>query len=101
MNREVCKFLSGTFAGIGYAHAGYAVATSSGIMNEPIFLGRKWGVGLMWTEAVVYTGISVALGYLGWRSQPIKPHELTGPETNGQSKEGATAAPEPLSSVSP
>lgn len=70
MNREVCKFLSGSFAALGYAHAGYAVATSRGMINEPIFLGRRWGVGYMWTEAVVYTAVSLALGYVGWSSKP-------------------------------
>jgi hypothetical protein len=101
MNREVCKFLSGTFAGIAYAHAGYAVATSSGIMTEPIFLGRKWGVGLMWTEAVVYSAISLALGSVGWRSEPRRVQELATSSVNGQSKQSGGAAPEPLSSVSP
>jgi hypothetical protein len=76
MNREVCKFLSGAVAGIAYAHGAYAVATSSGIMNEPIFLGRRWGVGYMWTETVVYSAISLALGYYGWSS---KPEELQEP----------------------
>lgn len=42
MNREVCKFLSGSFAGLAYVHAAYAVATSRGIINEPVFLGRRW-----------------------------------------------------------
>jgi hypothetical protein len=100
MNREVSKFFSGAFAGIAYAHAGYAIAASNGIIDKPIFLGRKWGVGFMWTEAIVYTAISVALGYLGWRSQPIKLQEVSAPETNGQSKEGATAAQVPLSTSS-
>jgi hypothetical protein len=36
VNREMCKFLSGTFAGVAYAHVGYAVATSAGIINEPV-----------------------------------------------------------------
>ena len=66
MNREACKFFSGAFAALAYAHGAYAVATSSGVIDEPVFLGRRWGVGYMWTEAVVYTAISVGLGYLGW-----------------------------------
>ncbi len=70
MKREVCKFLSGAFAGLAYAHAGYAVATSTGIVDEPVFLGRRWGVGFMWTEAVVYSAISLALGYAGWLAEP-------------------------------
>lgn len=97
MNREACKFFSGAFAGIAYAHAGYAVATSRGILDEPIFLGRKWGVGFMWTEAIVYTAISAALGYAGWRSQPVQLREVSAPETNGQSTQAATAAQVPLS----
>ena len=66
MNREVCKFFSGSFAALGYAHAAYAVATTRGIINEPIFLGRRWGVGFMWSEAAVYSALAVALGYAGW-----------------------------------
>lgn len=91
MNREASKFLSGAFAGIAYAHAGYAIAASSGIIDEPVFLGRKWGVGFMWTEAVVYAAVSAALGYVGWRSQPVKPHVVGAPETNGHGKEAAAA----------
>ncbi len=66
MNREACKFFSGSFAALGYAHAAYAVATSRGIINEPVFLGRRWGVGFMWTEAAIYTALSLALGRVGW-----------------------------------
>ncbi|VBA47546.1 hypothetical protein LAUMK142_00812 [Mycobacterium pseudokansasii] len=43
MNREVCKFFSGSFAALAYVHAAYAVATSRGIVDEPVFLGRRWG----------------------------------------------------------
>lgn len=67
MKREVCKFLSGSFAALAYAHAAYAVATSRDIINEPVFLGKRWGVGYMWTEAAVYSAASLVLGYLGWR----------------------------------
>ena len=70
MNREMCKFFSGSFAALAYAHAAYAVATSRGIIDEPVFLGRRWGVGYMWTEAAVYSAVSVALGYVGWVSKP-------------------------------
>ncbi|PQP47904.1 hypothetical protein [Mycolicibacterium austroafricanum] len=69
MNREVCKFLSGSFGALAYVHAAYAVATSRGIINEPVFLGRRWGVGYMWTEAVVYSAAGLAFGYLGWISK--------------------------------
>lgn len=72
MNREACKFFSGSFAALGYVHAAYAVATSRGIINEPVFLGRRWGVGFMWTEAVIYTGLAVALGRIGWGAETAK-----------------------------
>ncbi|OBB85606.1 hypothetical protein [Mycobacterium sp. 852002-30065_SCH5024008] len=97
MNREVSKFFCGAFAGIAYAHAGYAVAASAGIIDEPIFLGRKWGVGYMWTEAVVYTAISAALGYAGWRTQPVNLREVSAAETNGQTEQGVGEAKVPLS----
>ena len=97
MNREVSKFLCGAFAGIAYAHAGYAIAASAGIIDEPIFLGRKWGVGFMWTEAVVYTAVSAALGYAGWRREPVKLHAVSTPETDGQTEQGASTAKVPLS----
>ena len=70
MNREVCKFFSGSFAALGYAHAAYAVATSRGIINEPVFLGRRWGVGFMWSEAAIYSALALALGYAGWGTEP-------------------------------
>ena len=70
MKREGCKFFSGAFGGLAYAHAAYAVATSSGMIDEPVFRGRRWGVGYMWTEAVVYSAISLALGYAGWIAKP-------------------------------
>jgi hypothetical protein len=98
MKREVSKFFCGAFAGIAYTHAGYAIAASTGIIDEPIFLGRKWGVGFMWTEAVVYSAISVALGYVGWGSERHQLHEVNVATTNGQNQ-GMRAA-QPLS-VSP
>lgn len=70
MNREVCKFSSGFFGALGWAHAGYAIATSCGVVSEPTFLGRRWGVGHMWTEAAIYTTIAAALGYLAWGAAP-------------------------------
>lgn len=72
MKREVCKFFSGSFAALAYAHAAYAVATSRGMIDEPVFLGRRWGVGYMWTEAVVYSAVSVALGYAGWGNRTMR-----------------------------
>jgi hypothetical protein len=87
MKRELCKFLSGSFAALAYTHAAYAVATSSGIVDAPVFLGRRWGVGYMWTEAVVYTGVSLALGYVGWISKPQEQlNDSTASASNGQSK---------------
>lgn len=72
MKREVCKFFSGSFAALAFAHAAYAVATSRGMIDEPVFLGRQWGVGYMWTEAVVYSAISVALRYASWGNRPTR-----------------------------
>jgi hypothetical protein len=87
MKREMCKFLSGSFAALAYTHAAYAVGTSSGIVNEPVFLGRRWGVGYMWTEAAVYAAVSVVLGYAGWISKPQEQLMNSTPTaTNGQSK---------------
>lgn len=93
MNREVCKFLSGSFAGLAYVHAAYAVATSRGIINEPVFLGRRWGVGYMWTEAAVYSAASLALGYVGWASKPQLQLQKPAPPPfagEGQSKQPTT-----------
>jgi hypothetical protein len=84
MNRELCKFLSGALAGVAYAHAAYAVATSRGVINEPVFLGKRWGVGYMWTEAMVYSAISLALGYYGWSSKPEEMQEPRASATDGQ-----------------
>ena len=78
MNREVCKFFSGSFAALAYAHAAYAVATSRGIVNEPTFLGRRWGVEYMWTEAAVYSAVSLVLGYFGWISKDSSAATETG-----------------------
>ncbi|GAS98644.1 uncharacterized protein RMCC_5609 [Mycolicibacterium canariasense] len=79
MNREVSKFLSGSFAALAYAHAAYAVATRRGIISEPVFLGRRWGVGYMWTEAAVYSAISVALGYHGWSAPCPRRQDVQAP----------------------
>ena len=100
MKREVCKFFSGSFAALAYAHAAYAVATDRGIINEPVFLGRRWGVGYMWTEAAVYSAVSLALGYIGWISKPQEQlHNSTPFAMNGQNQQPAEAAgqPQPLS----
>lgn len=70
MNRELCKFLAGAVAGLAYAHGAYAVAVSAGVLNDPIFLGRKWGPGHLWAEAAAYSVVSLALGYCGWSAKP-------------------------------
>ena len=93
MKREVCKFLSGSFAALAYAHAAYAVATDRGVINEPVFLGRRWGVGYMWTEAAVYSAVSLALGYFGWISKPqAQLQKSTTFATDGQGQQPATTA---------
>ena len=100
MNREVCKFFSGSFAALAYAHAAYAVATSSGVINEPVFLGRRWGVGYMWTEAAVYSAVSLALGYAGWISKPQQePEKPRASVADSQSNQpaGATEQLQPAS----
>ncbi len=100
MKREVCKFFSGSFAALAYVHAAYAVATDRGIINEPVFLGRRWGVGYMWTEAAVYSAVSLALGYVGWISKPREQlQKSTALATEGQSKQpvGAAEQPQPVS----
>ena|SRR6516225_9587386 len=95
MKREVCKFFSGSFAALAYVHAAYAVATDRGIINEPIFLGRRWGVRYMWTEAAVYSAVSLALGYVGWISKPQgRLQEPTTSETDAQSKQPVGAGNE-------
>lgn len=98
MNREVCKFFSGSFAALAYAHAAYAVATSRGIINEPVFLGRRWGVGYMWTEAAVYSAVSLALGYAGWGSKPQEQQQSAPFATDGQEKPPVGAQVSSLSS---
>jgi hypothetical protein len=100
MKREVWKFLSGSFAALAYAHAAYAVATARGVINEPVFLGRRWGVGYMWTEAAVYSAVSLALGYVGWISKPQERQQKSITiATDGQSQQpGKTAEqPQPVS----
>ncbi|WP_262491032.1 hypothetical protein [Mycobacterium simiae] len=85
MNREVSKFLSGSFAALAYVHAAYAVATSRGLINEPVFLGRRWSVGYMWTEAGLYLAVSLTLGYFGWVTKPQEQQQKsTNIATDGQ-----------------
>lgn len=98
MNREACKFFSGAFAALAYAHAAYAVATSRGIINEPVFLGRRWGVEFMWSEAAVYSAASLALGYVGWKSPKTqeRPQMSTTSATDGQNSEPVATGEQPL-----
>ncbi len=101
MKREVCKFFSGSFAALAYAHAAYAVATDRGIISEPVFLGRRWGVGYMWTEAAVYSAVSLALGYVGWIAKPQERlQKSTIFATDGQRAQTAETAEEPQQPVS-
>lgn len=81
MNREACKFFSGSFAALAYVHAAYAVATSRGIVDEPVFLGRTLGIGHMWAEAGVYAAVSLALGHAEWIAKPQLP-QYESPMTN-------------------
>lgn len=92
MKREVCTFLSGSFAALAYVHVAYAVATSRGIINEPVVFGRRWGVGYMWTEAAAYSALSVVLGYLGWKTKPqARMQESATSRTDGQRKPAVDA----------
>lgn len=100
MKRELCKFFSGAFGALAYAHAAYAVATSSGMVDEPVFLSRRWGVGYMWTEAVVYSAISLVLGYAGWIAKPEERQQTsTIAPTDGQRTQPVEAG-EPAQPVS-
>ncbi len=75
MGRELCKFFAGFLAAMAVGHAMYGIFVSSGwIKNEPVWLGRTWGVGYAWTEAAIYLGISLVLAYFGWFRK--KPQEL-------------------------
>ncbi len=67
MRGDAFKFLAGSAAAFAYAHAAYAVAVAKGVINQPVFLGRKWPIGLLWAEAAVYSAAGVALAYRGWR----------------------------------
>lgn len=101
MNREVCKFLSGSFAALAYAHAAYAVATSRGIISEPVFLGRRWGVGYMWTEAAVYSAVSLALGRRGWGPESAQQSVTSAiPTVNGTTPATTAAGQQPESAAS-
>jgi hypothetical protein len=88
MKRELCKFLAGAVAGLAYAHVGYAVAVSRGMLNEPIFLGRKWKTEYLWAEAGAYSVVSLRLAYCGWISKPQEQlQKPTTSATDGQSKQ--------------
>jgi hypothetical protein len=79
MKREASKFFSGAFAALAFAHAAYAVITSRAMIEDIVFLGRRWGVGFVWTEAGVYSAISLALGYLGWFAKTPPGQQLPDP----------------------
>ena len=99
MKREACKFFSGAFAGLAYAHAAYAVAISSGVMSEPVFRGRRWGAKYAWIEAAAYAAAGLALGYAGWRSTSDSvPQRAMGVSGDAQRNRtvGTTEAPQPV-----
>lgn len=85
MRRDVYKFLSGMFAGFAIEHALVAVYISQGVLNQPYYFGREWGAGSGWFGAVLYSAISLSLGYLGWRS--AKPPAGAGTQTTGRREE--------------
>ncbi len=85
MRRDVYKFLTGMFAGFAIEHALVAVYISQGVLNQPHFFGREWGAGSGWFGAVLYSAISLWLGYLGWRS--AKPAAGAGTQTKGTPRE--------------
>lgn len=72
MKRDVYKFLCGMVAGFAIEHAMIAVFTS----GELHYFGRDWDPSWGWLGAVLYSAISLWLGYLGWR--PAKSPTSTG-----------------------
>lgn len=85
MSRQPYTFFAGVFAGLAWTHAAYAVATSADIVDEPVFMGRRWGIGYMWSEAVLYSAISLALGYAGRKAKTEEhEHGSTNAVSNGQ-----------------
>lgn len=91
MKRDVGKFLAGSFAALAYAHAAFAVAASRGIIEEPVFLGRKWGINYMWTEAAVYSAASLTAAYFGWFANPEEPTRPVPSATIGQAGQNGVA----------
>jgi hypothetical protein len=79
MKRELCKFLAGVVAGLAYVHVAYAVAVSRGILNEPIFLGRKWRLEYICAEAGAYSVVSLGLAYCGWFRKPREELQVSRP----------------------
>ena len=88
MKRELCKFLAGVVAGLAFVHVAYAVALPRGIINQPVWRGRKWKLEYIWAEAATYSVVSLALAYFGWFA---KPQPLQEPRASaiGHSKQGA------------
>ena len=70
MKRELCKFLAGVVAGLAYVHVAYAVALSRGIINQPVWRGRKWRLEYICAEAGAYSVVSLGLAYCGWFRKP-------------------------------
>lgn len=79
MKRDIFKFLCGAAAAASFGHVGYAAAVSRDTISVPVWRGREWGVGKLLIEAVIYGAISVALAYLGWRSEPRELPEPASP----------------------
>lgn len=74
MKRDIYKFMSGMFTGFAVEHAVIALYMSQGVLNQPNLFGREWGPGSGWLGALLYTILSLWLGYLGWRpvESPVK-----------------------------
>ena len=79
MKRELCKFLAGVVAGLAYVHVAYAVALPRGIINQPVWRGRKWKLEYIWAEAATYSVVSLALAYFGWLRKPREELQVSRP----------------------
>lgn len=98
MKRDVYTFLSGLFAGFAIEHAVIAIYLSAGVFDLPEIMGRQWpdwspwlaaastrpsasgwvtspgagrgrrSVKFAWAEVAIYSAVSLALAYRGWRA---------------------------------
>lgn len=71
MKRGAYKFLCGLFAGFAIEHAAIAVLVSRVSLDLPIFGVREWGGESGWFGVVLYSAVSLWMGYLGWRSEKV------------------------------